>query len=123
MSEAPAYEYDESRVSDLLPDRRDSDLPPQVQFFLSVVEAAMASHRYQAKHLDEPQTYFCEGVLDYWWQDNEELVEPRFEQLFRRPLREDGEWEGYPSHKRFCYQQGAILGYQLSEQYEDKGKA
>jgi hypothetical protein len=82
-SDVPAYKYDESRVSDLLPDRRGTDLPTQVQFFLSAVEAAMASHRYQAQHLDDPQTKFCEGVLDYWWQDNDELVEPGFEQHHR----------------------------------------
>lgn len=107
--------YDESRVAQLLPDRNDSDIPPSVQCFLSACEAATISYRYQDEHWDEPQTFFFEGVVDYWWE--EDLEEPRFEMLFHRPLHPDGEWEGYPSYERFCYQQGAIVGYKLREQY------
>jgi len=112
----PARAYDESHVTDLLPDRRESDIPQAVQFFLSVCEAATTSYRYQDWHLEEPQTYFCEGVVDYWW--NDELDEPYWEQLYYKNL-DDGHLrhEPMPSHDRFCYQQGAIVGYRLREEY------
>lgn len=108
-----AHEYSEKSISTLLPDRNHTDIPQGVQFFLSLCEAATISHRYQDWYLEEPQTYFCEGVVDYWW--DEELVEPTWEMLFRQDL--SGELHGMPPHSRFCYQQGAIVGYQLREEY------
>lgn len=111
------YEYPERRVSGLLPDRNGSNLPRQVQFFLSLCEASMASHRYQEKHLEETQTKFCEGVVDYWWDDNDDLVEPTLEDLWKDPFDSSETWQRWPSQNRIAYQKGAIVGYQLSERY------
>lgn len=106
---------DSKGIAEVLPDRNDSDIPQQVQWFLSVCEAAVASYRWGKEHYDSPAFHFTAGVVDYWWEDD--LIEPRFEMLFRRPLDPDERWEGFPSYKRFCYQQGAKVGYQLREQY------
>lgn len=101
----------------MLPNRTDSDIPLQVRLFLSICEVAIGSARYQEENLREPQTMFCEGVVDYWW--DEKLDEPYWEQIFRRNLS-TGELDGFPSHERFCYQQGAILGYKLREEFRDE---
>jgi len=94
-------------------DHRD-DLPQRVHGFLRLCELACCWHEWQEKHADEPKAWFCDGVLDYWYGDG--LIEPSFEQLFHKPLF-DEELRGWPSHRRFCYQQGAIVGYRLNEEY------
>lgn len=101
-------EYADSSVSRLLPDRNHTDIPQQVQFFLSVCEVATISHRYQSVHLEEPQTNFCKGVVDYWWESNDDLVEPTLEQLWRDPF-----------DKRIAYQKGAMVGYLLREEFKN----
>ena len=99
-----------------IPDRSDTDIPLQVRLILSICEVATGWHEWQNEHCGEPKAHFCEGVFDYWWDD--ELIEPSFDQLFQRPLDPDKKWSGWPSRKRFAYQQGAMVGYQLREKYE-----
>lgn len=100
-----------------LPDRNGSDIPPQVQWFLSMCETAVIWYRYVDLHHGEPQDKFCQGVVDYWWGDT--LEEPTFEMLFKRHPFSDEQWSGWPSYERFCYQQGAIVGYELKERFSD----
>lgn len=97
---------------------RGQDLPQRVHGFLRLCELANAWYDWQEEHHDTPKAWFCEGVVDYWWDDD--LIEPGFEMLFQRPLDPSEKWSGWPSHKRFCYQQGAIVGYRLKEKYKDE---
>lgn len=113
------YEYDETRLSNLLPDRSDSDLPPQVRHVITLCEAAVASNRFSRERQDDPEYHFVEGVVDYWWSDH--LEPPRWEQLFHKDL-DTGEFrrEVIPTRERFAYQQGAMVGYLLREEYKDE---
>lgn len=97
-----------------LPDRSGEDIPVQVRYILSVAEAATGWSEWQREHHDEPRAYFCSGLLDYWYDD--ELDEPTWEMIFLTDLH-SGELYGLSSYERFCYQQGAIVGYQLREKY------
>ena len=95
---------------------RGEELPQRVHGFLRLCEMATSWYEWQEEHHDTMRAHFCEGVVDYWWDD--ELIEPSFDQLFQRPLDPDKKWSGWPSRKRFAYQQGAMVGYQLREKYE-----
>lgn len=110
---------DESHVPPLLPEH-DESLPHQVRFFLLLCETATASERYQRMHLEEPQTKFCEGVVDYWWDDNDDLVEPTLEDLWKDPFDSREPHQRWPTQERVAYQKGAIIGYQLSERFKDE---
>lgn len=94
---------------------REQELPQRVHGFLRLCELACCWYEWQDEHYDEMKAWFCEGVIDYWHED---LREPSFEQLFRRPIDKDGEWSGWPSRKRFAYQQGAIVGHRLRKEYQ-----
>ena len=117
-----AYHYNEQHTSKYLPDRSDTDIPQNVQIFLSLCETAISSPQFCERYDDTKEINFVEGVLDYWWQT--ELAEPTWEQIFRM-RSPDGKLEGSPSYERFCYQQGAILGYRLREKYRpvEEGQA
>lgn len=95
-------------------DHRDS-LPQEVHGFLRLCELACCWYDWQDEHHDTMKAHFCEGVVDYWYEDD--LVEPSFDQLFYRPLDREEPWSGWPSRKRFAYQQGAIVGHRLREEY------
>lgn len=113
------YHYDESHIPGLLPDRSDSDIPPQVQYFLSICETAVASERWSHEKSGTPQYKFVEGVLDHWWGDG--MVEPYWEQLFVTDLSKNEEKfrrQPLPSVEQFAYHQGAIVGYLLREEYK-----
>lgn len=97
---------------------REMDLPQRVHGFLRVCELACAWYEWQDRRGDEPVAHFCDGVVTYWW-DYETLREPSFDQLFNRPLDPDEKWSGWPSRERFAYQKGAIVGYQLREEFDD----
>lgn len=101
-------------LAEELPDRSDTDIPPQVRYVLSVAEMATGWSEWQREHHDEPRAYFCEGLFDYWHEV--ELEEPTWEMIFLTDL-ESGKLYGMSSYQRFCYQQGAILGYRLREEY------
>lgn len=101
-----------------LPDRNDSDVPEQVQWFLSVCELACIYHEWLEDNLGGPRDNFCEGVTDYWW-GHDELEEPTFDMLFYKPLDPDENWQGWPSQERIAYQKGAIVGYELAERFKD----
>jgi len=101
-----------------LPDRSESDIPLQVRYILSVCEVATGWGDWQESHLKEPRAHFCEGVFDYWWDDD--LEEPTWEMIFYKDF-ESGDLYGMSSVERFSYQQGAILGYQLREEYKYDG--
>lgn len=101
-----------------LPDRNGSDIPEQVQWFLSLCELACIYHEWLEDNLGNQKDNFCEGVTDYWWS-HDELEEPSFDQLFYRPLDPDEQWQGWPSKERFAYQKGAIVGYELAERFKD----
>lgn len=110
------YEYDESRVSELLPDRSGTDLPPQVHHFLALCEVAVTSERFSRERRGDPEYHFVEGVVDYYWSDG--LDEPYWEQLFYTDLSTGRiRDEPIPEHSRFCYQQGAMVGYRLREEF------
>lgn len=97
---------------------RGRDLPIQVHGFLRLCELANTWYEWQDEHWEENKAYFCEGVVDYWYDDDVE--EPRWEQLFYTDF-ESGELrkEPMPSVGRFSYQQGAIIGYRLRKEYKN----
>lgn len=101
-----------------LPDRNGSDIPEQVQWFLSLCELACIYHPWLQENLGTQKDNFCEGVTDYWWQGNE-LEEPTFDMLFHKPLDSSEPWQGWPSQERIAYQKGAIVGYELARRYKD----
>jgi len=109
-----AYHYNEEDKVQWLPDRSDTDIPQNVQLFLSLCETAISSTQFCERYHNTKEINFVEGVIDYWWDTD--LEEPTWEQIFRKNLS-DGKFEGSPSYERFCYQQGAILGYRLREEY------
>lgn len=99
-----------------LPDRTHTDIPIQVRYILSVCEVATSWGDWQTEHHNEPRAHFCEGVFDYWWDD--ELQEPRWEMIFNKDLK-TGELSGIPTKERFYYQQGAMFGYRLREEFKN----
>ena len=103
-----------------LPDRNGSDIPEQVQWFLSLCELANIYRPWlqDRGNLGGERDNFCEGVTTYWW-DHDELEEPTFDMLFYKPLSSDKAWQGWPSQERIAYQKGAIVGYQLAERFKD----
>lgn len=103
-----------SFIQTLFPVERDVEIPPQVDGFLHTCELATSWYSYQDLHHEDLKVYFCEGVVDYWHGDYS--LDPSFDQLFHRPLGDD-RCEGWPSSKRFAYQQGAIVGNELREEY------
>ena len=95
---------------------RPEKLPQRVHGFLRLCELACCWYEWQDKNYDKMKAWFCEGVVDYW-HDDSGISEPSFDQLFYRPLDRDKLWSGWPSRKRFAYQQGAIVGYRLRDKY------
>lgn len=104
-------------ISKSLLDGGGDDIPPQVRFIISTCEVANMWTTWQEEHHDEPKAWFCSGLFDYWW--DEELSEPHWGQVFYTNL-ETGEFRGVPEHRHFCYQQGAIVGYKLREEFKDE---
>jgi hypothetical protein len=104
--------------SEDLPDRNESSIPPQVQWFLSVCELATIYRPWLELNLGSEADNFCEGVVDYWWQ-HDELKKPTFEMIFHQPFGEK-EWKltDCPEQERIAYQKGAIIGYALAEEYD-----
>lgn len=98
---------------------REAELPVQVHGFLRVCELACSWYDWQDEHYDEDKAWFCEGVIDYWYEEG--LEPPRWEQLFYKDLK-TGELrrEPIPSRDRFAYQQGAMVGYLLRQEYRDE---
>lgn len=108
----------EINYANKLPDRSDTDIPQEVQWFLSVCELATVYRPWLEVNMGGPVDNFCEGVVDYYWQ-GEEFEEPTFSMLFDDGLfgqTEDiGNW---PSAERIAFQKGAIVGYKLQEKYD-----
>jgi hypothetical protein len=110
MSQISTSRFDRNYANDL-PDRNGSDIPAQVQWFLSVCELACVYQPWLQKHIGSGKDKFCEGVTDYWW-DYDELEEPSLDMVFNiGRVRE-------PSQERIAYQKGAIVGYELAERYK-----
>lgn len=108
----------EQRLAQTLPDRTDSELPPQVQWFLSVIETAVASDSWNRRHEAEPVCSFVVGVFDYWWDS--EVEKPSWGDIFILELDGSPRYEDYiPRYEQFCYQQGAIVGWHLSEKFDE----
>lgn len=101
-------------LSQVLPKRIDTEIPEQVCLLLSLCETAVSWYDYGQRHQNEVQDNFYRGVVDYWW--SVDLEEPSFDQLFQRGLFDDDP-DGWPTVQAFAYQQGAIVGYRLREQY------
>jgi hypothetical protein len=104
------------RLVEEMPDRSDNDIPLQLRYILSLTDVVIGWTAWQQLHHNESRTYFYEGLFDYWWDDDH--TEPGWEQLFREDP-ESGELRGFPARDRFCYQQGAILGYRLRCEFKD----
>ena len=106
-------DMDAGQLSQNMPHR--TQVPPEVAAVLSIAETVTGWSKWQAEYGKQPRSYFFEGIVDYWW-DNE-LVEPTWDTIFPSTVFEDSN-SGIPSRDRFCYQQGAIVGYQLREEYK-----
>lgn len=96
--------------ADDLPDRNGSDIPEQVQWFLSLCELANIWHEWLDDHIETERSHFCEGVIDYWW--NNDMVEPTMDML-------QDDYYLPPDDERIAYQKGAIVGYELAERFKD----
>lgn len=114
----PTNSYDESHIVTNLTDMSDMDMPQNIKVFLSMCETALLSDRFHDYKKDSKEMKFIRGVMDYWW--GSDLNEPTWEQMFRKNF-ETGQLRQTPSpsHKRFCYQQGAILGYRLKQRFRE----
>lgn len=106
----------EKNYAEGMPDRNDTDIPERVQWFLSVCELAHVYHEWLEQQIGTQKDSFCNGVVDYWW-DHDTLEEPTFDMLFN-PLV-DNPAHDWPTQERIAYQKGAIVGYQLAEEYKD----
>jgi hypothetical protein len=96
--------------AETLPDRNDSDIPEQVQWFLSLCELANIWYEWMDENMDTERGKFCEGVVDYWW--NSDMIEPTMDMI-------QGKHTLPPDDERIAYQKGAIIGYELAERFKD----
>jgi len=97
--------------TEYLPDRNDTDIPENIQWFLSVCELANIWYGWIDRNLDTEKSEFCEGVVDYWW--NSDMIAPTMDMVtdkHRLPRDE----------KRIAYQKGAILGYELAKRFKNE---
>ena len=92
------------------------DIPLTIQLILQLAETG-TTYRYHKENHGDPSERFFSGLFDYWWE--EDLEEAHFEQIFRKDLV-TGELKGFPSHERFCYQQGAVVGQALREEFKEE---
>lgn len=98
-----------SWIPKALPEYKEEALPPQVHYFISVCETAVAYSDGDVE--DKPEIRFCEGVFDYWHAGDHVAPPPDSEEAKRV-------WEDFDE----VYNAGAHIGWSLYQEFDRESK-